>query len=67
MTSKKKRMTIQPVNGVNLSMDIPVNGDLYQNKDKFEYVLTSEDRLSSAIEEMRAAGIENTNVLYLTR
>ncbi|MDE7330522.1 MAG: hypothetical protein K2N30_05515, partial [Clostridia bacterium] len=65
VTGKKKKLNIQPVSAVNLKMDIPANGKLYQNKEKYEYVLTSEDKLTVAMEEMKTAGIENTNVQYL--
>lgn len=66
VTSKKKKVNIQPIVALALSMDIPANGKLYQNKDKYEYVLTSESKLSAAMEELNAAGIENINVQYLT-
>lgn len=65
VTNKKKKKSILPVAAINLNMDIPANGKLYQNKDKYEYVLTSESKLAAAMEEMRAAGIENINVQYL--
>lgn len=65
VTNKKKKKSILPVASINLNMDIPANGKLYQNKDKYEYVLTSESKLSAAMEEMRTAGIENINVQYL--
>ncbi len=66
VTAKKKKVSVQPITALTLKMDIPVNGKLYQNKDKYEYVLTSAEKLSSAMQEMKAAGIENTNVLYIT-
>lgn len=65
VTGKKKHASIQTISAVNLKMDIPANGKLYQNKEKYEYVLTSEDKLADAMEEMKAAGIENTNIQYL--
>ena len=66
VTSRKKKISVQPVNAMTLRMDIPLNGKLYQSKDKYEYVLTSESKLTAAMEEMKAAGIENANVQYLT-
>lgn len=66
VTGKKKKLNIQPVSAVNLKMDIPVNGKLYQHKGNYEYVLTSENRLFDAMAEMQSAGIENANIQYLT-
>lgn len=66
LTNKKKKPAVPHLQAKTFKMDIPSNGILYQEKDKYEYVLTSKDNLSAAVQEMQAAGISNGNVQYLS-
>lgn len=66
MTSKKKgKVVISKINPIKISMNYPTNGLLYENSGKYEYVLTSEDKLDFAIQEMDNNGINKNNILYI--
>lgn len=63
---KKKQIQIQPIQLREITRDLPKFGVLYQDSDRFEYVLTGEKDLDAAINEMKVYGIENTKILYLS-
>ena len=63
--SKKAPKSIAKLKVAEITMDVPKFGELYQQNNKYEYVLSSANNLDSAINEMKSAGIEQTNVAYL--
>ncbi len=62
---KKSRKSVSKMKIINISMDMPRFGKLYQQKSKYEYVLKNERDLDEAMNEMEKAGIEPTSVIYL--
>lgn len=61
----KDAKKIAPLKRFNLSMNLPQYGTLYQDKHKYEYVLTDEEQLDRAIGEMAEAGIPSSDISYL--
>ena len=63
--SKKAPKSISKLKIVDITMDIPKHGVLYQQNSKYEYILNRSSDLDAAINEMKKAGIEQANVAYL--
>jgi PIN domain nuclease of toxin-antitoxin system len=48
-----------------IDRDLPQFGELYQEKQKYEYVLSDENQLDLAMAEMEDLGIQHRDVSYL--
>ncbi len=64
--AKKKQVNIQTLSERKIRWDLPKNGVLYQDGDRFEYVLSNQTNLDAAINEIVEYGIENSKIKYLS-
>ena len=62
---EKKINTISPLKALTIDRDMPGVGTLYQEKQKYEYVLSDENQLDLAMAEMEGLGIQHRDVSYL--
>jgi hypothetical protein len=62
---EKGKKVVSPLNALTIDKDLPKFGTLYQEKQKYEYVLSDENQLDLAIREMEDFGIQYRDVSFL--